>query len=47
LIGELLNGPAAKEVFETIASEGGEPVELVKSKGLEQIGSVDELELIG
>lgn len=41
-----INGPAAKEVFETIAREGGDPVKLVKSKGLEQIGSVDELELI-
>lgn len=41
-----INSKAAKEVFETVAGEGGSPSEIVKAKGLEQIGSADELEAI-
>jgi aspartyl-tRNA(Asn)/glutamyl-tRNA(Gln) amidotransferase subunit B len=41
-----INGPAAKELFLMVAQTGNDPISLVKSKGLEQIGSVDELEAI-
>jgi aspartyl-tRNA(Asn)/glutamyl-tRNA(Gln) amidotransferase subunit B len=41
-----INGPAAREICVAIARDGGDPVELVHSKGLEQIGSADELESI-
>lgn len=41
-----INNHAAKEVFEIIASTGQNPVDVVKEKGLEQIGSSDELEAI-
>jgi len=41
-----INGPAAKELFVMVAQSGDEPMALVKTKGLEQIGSVDELEAI-
>ena len=41
-----INGHAAKEVFETVAQTGQDPREIVKAKGLEQIGSADELEAI-
>lgn len=41
-----INNHAAKEVFETIAQTGQEPLDVVKEKGLEQIGSADELEAI-
>jgi aspartyl-tRNA(Asn)/glutamyl-tRNA(Gln) amidotransferase subunit B len=42
----IINGPAAKEVFETVAQTGADPLAVVKEKGLEQMGSGDELEVI-
>lgn len=42
----VINGPAAKEVFEIVAQTGAEPINVVKEKGLEQMGSSDELEAI-
>ncbi|MFC1870639.1 Asp-tRNA(Asn)/Glu-tRNA(Gln) amidotransferase subunit GatB [Candidatus Dependentiae bacterium] len=50
-IGELvesgvINNRAAKEVFEQVAQTGKDPQLVVKEKGLEQIGSTDELEAI-
>jgi len=41
-----INNHAAKHVFEEVAQSGQNPEEVVKEKGLEQIGSVDELEKI-
>ncbi len=41
-----INNVAAKEVFEDIAISGKNPGDVVKEKGLEQVGSVDELEAI-
>lgn len=41
-----INAPAAKEIFALVAQTGQEPAQLVKEKGLEQIGSVEELEKI-
>ncbi len=41
-----INNHAAKEVFESVAQSGENPANIVKEKGLEQIGSVDELEKI-
>ncbi len=41
-----INAAAAKEVFEVVAQTGQVPADVVKEKGLEQIGSVDELEAI-
>lgn len=41
-----INGPAAKEVFEIVAQTGQRPADVVKERGLEQIGSIDELEAI-
>lgn len=41
-----INNHAAKEVFLTVAKTGQEPAQVVKEKGLEQIGSADELEAI-
>lgn len=41
-----INGPAAKEVFEIMAQTGDNPATIVKTKGLEQIGSIEELEAI-
>lgn len=41
-----INNHAAKEVFETVAQTGANPIDVVKEKGLEQIGSSDELEAI-
>ena len=41
-----INNRAAKEVFEEVAQSGKEPADIVKEKGLEQIGSSDELEKI-
>jgi aspartyl-tRNA(Asn)/glutamyl-tRNA(Gln) amidotransferase subunit B len=41
-----INGSAAKKIFELVAHTGHDPKELVKEQGLEQIGSVDELEKI-
>ncbi|MFC1845641.1 Asp-tRNA(Asn)/Glu-tRNA(Gln) amidotransferase subunit GatB [Candidatus Dependentiae bacterium] len=39
-----INNHAAKEVFEIVAQTGEDPEEVIKERGLEQIGSVDELE---
>jgi aspartyl-tRNA(Asn)/glutamyl-tRNA(Gln) amidotransferase subunit B len=41
-----INNHAAKEVFEVVASTGASPADVVKEKGLEQIGSSEELEKI-
>ncbi len=41
-----INNHAAKTVFEEVAQTGEDPAAVVKSKGLEQIGSSDELEKI-
>lgn len=41
-----INNHAAKQVFEEVAASGQEPADIVKSKGLEQIGSREELEKI-
>ena len=41
-----INNRAAKEVFQEIAQTGKDPKVVVKEKGLEQIGSADELEAI-
>lgn len=41
-----INGPGAKELFLIVAQTGDDPMALVKAKGLEQIGSADELEAI-
>jgi aspartyl-tRNA(Asn)/glutamyl-tRNA(Gln) amidotransferase subunit B len=41
-----INGHAAKEVFAVVATTGGNPADIVKEKGLEQIGSKDELTAI-
>jgi aspartyl-tRNA(Asn)/glutamyl-tRNA(Gln) amidotransferase subunit B len=42
----VINNHAAKEVFELIAQTGNSPRAIVKEKGLEQVGSRDELEAI-
>ncbi len=41
-----INNNAAKQVFEIVAQTGVDPDAVVKEKGLEQIGSADELEAI-
>jgi aspartyl-tRNA(Asn)/glutamyl-tRNA(Gln) amidotransferase subunit B len=41
-----INNNVAKEIFITIAQTGKEPAAIVKEQGLEQIGSVEELEAI-
>jgi aspartyl-tRNA(Asn)/glutamyl-tRNA(Gln) amidotransferase subunit B len=41
-----INNAAAKEVFEIVMQTGQSPAIIVKEKGLEQIGSTDELEAI-
>ncbi len=41
-----INNAAAKEVFEIVMQTGQSPAVIVKEKGLEQIGSTDELEAI-
>ncbi|MEX0849447.1 MAG: Asp-tRNA(Asn)/Glu-tRNA(Gln) amidotransferase subunit GatB [Candidatus Dependentiae bacterium] len=41
-----INAAAAKEVFEIVAQTGQKPADVVKEKGLEQIGSPEELEAI-
>ena len=41
-----INNNVAKEVFEIVAQTGQKPADVVKEKGLEQIGSVEELEAI-
>lgn len=42
----IINSSAAQEVFEEVAATGAAPSDVVKSKGLEQIGSIDELDAI-
>jgi len=42
----IINNNAAKQVFTEIAQTGANPGDIVKEKGLEQIGSADELEAI-
>lgn len=42
----VINGAAAKEVFDLVAQTGRAPELIVKEKGLEQIGSIEELEQI-
>ena len=42
----IINNHVAKEVFEIIAQNGRSPKKVVKEKGLEQIGSVEELEIM-
>ena len=41
-----INAAAAKEVFFIVATSGQKPADVVKEKGLEQIGSSEELEAI-
>ena len=41
-----INNHTAKEVFEVVAQTGKDPKIIVKEKGLEQIGSPEELEVI-
>lgn len=41
-----INNHAAKEIFLTIAQTDGDPESIVKEKGLEQVGSTQELEII-
>jgi aspartyl-tRNA(Asn)/glutamyl-tRNA(Gln) amidotransferase subunit B len=41
-----INNKAAKEIFEIIAVDGGQVVEIIDAKGLKQVGSADELEAI-
>ena len=41
-----INNSAAKQVFEIVAQTGAIPLDVVKEKGLEQIGSSEELEKI-
>ncbi len=41
-----INANAAKEVFLAVAQTGADPLQVVKEKGLEQIGSSEELEKI-
>jgi aspartyl-tRNA(Asn)/glutamyl-tRNA(Gln) amidotransferase subunit B len=41
-----INNHAAKEIFLTIAQTDGDPESIVKEKGLEQVGSAQELEII-
>ena len=41
-----INGHAAKEIFDDVAQNGSIPAEVVEQKGLQQIGSSDELEAI-
>lgn len=43
---KIINNHAAKEVFSISSSTGEQPKKIVKEQGLEQVGSVEELELI-
>ena len=43
---DTINNHAAKEVFNIVAQTGSDPQKIVQEKGLEQIGSADELEKI-
>lgn len=40
----VINNRAAQEVFKEMANSGNDPEAIVKEKGLEQIGSTDEIE---
>ena len=42
----IINNRAAQEVFATVCQTGQSPQEVVKEKGLEQIGSFEELEIL-
>ena len=42
----VINNKAAKEIFEIIAVQGGDVAEIIESKGLQQVGTADELEAI-
>ena len=42
----VINNRAAQEVFAEVAISGKKPADIVKEKGLEQIGSAEELEAI-
>lgn len=42
----VINNHSAKEVFQEVAKTGKQPEDIVKEKGLEQIGDTEELELI-
>ncbi len=42
----MINNKAAKEIFETIAGNGGDVMQIIIEKGLQQVGSADELEKI-
>jgi aspartyl-tRNA(Asn)/glutamyl-tRNA(Gln) amidotransferase subunit B len=42
----VINNKAAKEIFELIALQGGDVAEIIESKGLQQVGTADELEAI-
>lgn len=42
----IINNRAAKEIFDTIAKTGQDPLDVVKEKGLEQIGNTEEIEKI-
>ena len=42
----VINNKSAKEIFDIIAVDGGNPADIIESKGLKQIGSADELEAI-
>jgi len=42
----IINGNAAKQVFTEVAATGADPDTVIQEKGLEQIGSADELEKI-
>ncbi len=41
-----INHHAAKEIFTLVAQTAGDPVAIMKEKGLEQIGSIEDLEKI-
>ncbi len=41
-----INNKAAKEIFDTIAAQGGHVADIIQEKGLQQVGSADELEAI-
>lgn len=43
---ETISGKIAKEVLEEMWEEGSDPIEIIKSKGLEQISDEGELETI-
>lgn len=42
----MINNKAAKEVFEAVALDGSNPQDVVTSRGLQQVGSADELQAI-